>query len=266
MFLLLLPALADDVVLDTATAGDAAPCEPAGVVLTRPAPGQTEVPINVHPGLVWDGACAPADRYTLALFDGETELVSEPLAFPGDLAVSHLDPGEPLSPERETIFKVIPELGRGVVTEIYFTTGTGTAAPLTGSPTLDFGAVFGDSASHTALVEVDVEGPVDPDDLSLVQVLDAVHPERVWGAGAMDAGRWSSSLTLTSWFEGDPVCVIPVIYDALGNRLEGEEVCANPEPLPEAGAAPCGCVTGGGGAGPAWGMLLGLLAVTRRRA
>lgn len=263
MLLLLLPAFAEPMA-DTATSMDAAPCEPAGVAVTRPAPGQTEVPINVHPGLVWDGACAPADQYTLTLYDGETELASDTFSFPGDRAVSHLDPEADLAPDHDYVFKVIPDLGRGVVTEVYFTTGTGVAAPLEGTPTLSFGDAFGDDASHTASVWFQIDAPAEPHDLSLWQALDAPHPERVWSAAAITDGVVSNTMTLTSWFAGDEVCLIPVVYDALGNALEGEEACVDPEPVASTTPLDCGC---NGTASPVAAGLVALAALScsRRR-
>lgn len=245
MFALLLavPAFAEPF---ADTAADAAPCEPAGVAAIRPYAGQVDVPVNVVPGLVWDGACAPADHYTVSLLDGETELASETLDFPGNFAVSHLDPGGELLPDHAYVFRITPEEGRGVVTEAAFTTGTGLAAPLVGTPVLSYNEAVGDDVSHAARLWFDLDAPPEPNDLSLWQARDGSDPDQVWSAGAITDGFVTNTATVTPWGPAEDVCLVPVVYDALGTALTGEEACV----APQGGSVlpiDCGCNAPGGG-------------------
>jgi hypothetical protein len=239
-------------------AGDAA-CAPIGVTQSVPRAGQADVPVDVHPTLVFEGDCGGATNWTIDIVDATGAVVAtRPWAWSGVApAIATFDLGEDLPAAADLTLRVTPAASEGWsgTYEIPFSTGTGRVIPASGLPSADITAAQIFESSDTAEVAFTVIPAVDPQNLSILQVSgDGVST-------LLAAGATTGALGWPAVDTAADLCVTVTQIDGTGASLVGEPVCAPPDLIPEGG---CSSIPGGASVVLVAGAA-GWLAATRRR-
>ncbi len=242
-------------------------CNGLDIVDTVPSNGATDVPVDVRVAVVFgEGGCVPALGTEVTLADADGTAI--PVALgpgsddPDGTWLIELVTDEAFVPETSYVVTMTPPFS-GEVSQMGFTTGTGTVVGLTGTPSLRVEETRWESESERSwggLVSLDlaIEPAEDPDGLSVVQVKDADRDDH--GVQSFRVPASGAKHVTVSWIDGrrpDEVCPQVRQIDGKGVATEwSEPACAD---VP-------GCSTASGP--PALGLaLLGMLtAAARRRA
>lgn len=235
-------------------------CTRAYVVVSLPATGATDVPLDAVPALLLagNGVCSYIE-WTVTLTGGTT--TQSQIHTAGRLV--EIFPEAPLEPNTDYVVRIEPADGAGEASEIGFRTGEALATGLVGIPAIQDLEVF------MINTDGDIEGEgtiLAADSSDGVPYIVALEDE----AGFRYALQGTSAQTIPFALdiEGhgeEELCLYAAQRDILGEWFESAAACAVPEALVESDDAnPCGgCATGGGGAG--FGALIALLFIRRRR-
>jgi hypothetical protein len=239
-------------------------CLPPTVFVTLPAPLATNVPVDAVPAaLLSAGDCGGQD-WTGVLIDAGTgaEVVSVTHSV-ADGRVIEVDPGADLAPDTTYTLRFSPNDGSGELTEIGFTTGTGTSAGLDGGPMVESAAVVYDTSTAGLSFQVEAGMAGSEDGPTIV----------AFGVEGEDPLDWTSAtgpaivlLSAESWdFAEAPeeVCVTVRQRDITGAWSESPSDCVAPEIVRSEGG---GCnVAGGSPISGLFGLLLAAGLVRRAR-
>ncbi|MDP2313880.1 MAG: hypothetical protein Q8P41_13315 [Pseudomonadota bacterium] len=204
-------------------------CGMTSVWVTSPAPLATDVPVDVVPAaLVTESSCGAAS-WTATLIDASTgaEVVSVTHAV-GDGQLIEVDPGADLSPETTYTLRFEPDDGGGELTEIGFTTGSGTTVGLDGAPVVASTQATWSEESGLTLLSVQVEVASAAEGQSIVTFGSRGGEDLAWTSSA---GPATVLLQGSNADASAPskVCITARQRDYAGNWTESEEDCVAPE-------------------------------------
>jgi hypothetical protein len=237
-------------------------CAASQVTATVPTNGATGVPIDARPAvLITAPGCAGPATWDLVLLRADDASEVAAGSFPADATDGLLElfPDVALDADTAYTFRATPD-GRGEITEIGFTTGSGVVAGLDGGPTAVVDTATFAGRTGTLTVEWSAEPAADPDGLSIVTLHDpdldvgiavpasaATDVVSFWGVG----GRPGDFCPEVSQIDGAGVATDPVSVECV--HVTGWLGCDS------TGGGP---LRGAQGAG--WLLACGLLARRRR--
>ena len=241
---------------------DMAPCMDPYVAGTTPRAGQQQVPLDLAPAFTWYDDCSAGGPFTARLLLGD-ELIAEQ-SFTAAAQASGLERmqlEEPLEPH--TDYLLVIEQADWSSVEIAFRTGDGVVVGAEPPQAISTEATTweADESSYALDVGVQAEAGQDPDDLSVLLLVDA-------DGGILAASSESAAwLSQRSWVSELPEegCLLLAQEDGAGLRSEAQEICTEAEFLEAATGTPFGVCSSSGLLASAWLGLAGLLALRRRR-
>lgn len=239
-------------------AEDMAPCGEPYIVGTVPTAGQTEVPLDISPALIWAEDCGDGGVLNARLeLDGQVLAEQQFVTEVGSNGMERLLLEEPLLPGTDYLF-VIEDSWSSV--EIAFTTGEGLVVGAEPPVAISTEAsTWADGDGFALWTSVEAEFGQDPDHSSVLLLVDA------------DGGILAASSNNPSWMTArehvserpEEGCTLLAQEDGAGTRSEPIEACAEATLVGGGHPDRLGCSTGGLAA--TLGMALaGLLALRRR--
>lgn len=226
------------VLLTVAQADTQIRCFGAEVGDTRPAPGQSEVPVDARIVATLVGDCVWGPFYA-ELLDAEGELVLSEQMTPGYPPAAYpivLHPDSPLSANTDHLLRVTP-VDFGEAVEVGFRTGAGQVVGIgdeTPSLTIEDAFFERSGADWLVYAAARVDAVPDPDALSLVRVgvvddeaLNADQLSAVVVPGGADVARVDG--WLYSDRRPDELCLEATQIDGLGVETEPVTACVSVE-------------------------------------
>lgn len=234
-------------------------CPSVQVTSSVPAAGAVDVPVDVHPSLIFDGQCG-GPAYNLTVTDPATGSVLASLAWtlPATVpAVATLVPPAPLPPDTDLVLAATDVNAGYDLASIPFRTGAAEVVPLQGTLIVEvlWATVTRQEVSDLLTASVRVTPIDDPSGLSLVS-LSGLH-----GSSWYEPVALSEPVTIT-WSAAEApaeVCFDAVQVDGAGNEIGPARDCAQLDPMHDISG--CGC---DGSRAPVGLGAVGLLLLTRR--